>query len=67
MRGRYRIIEHEDCFGLHEVRYTSDGSISSYNSEAIFIWEKGGSIQTVLMQAAAGLPILQCANLPAKK
>jgi hypothetical protein len=66
MSWNYRIIEHEDRFGLHVVHYTKDGSLQSFRQEPAFVWDKGGSMEEVLemMKAAANRPVLQYADVP---
>ena len=39
MNWNYRIIEHEDRFGLHVVHYTEDGSPQSFRPEPAFVWD----------------------------
>ena len=55
MGWNYRIIEHEDRFGLHAVHYNEDGSLQSFRQEPAFVWNKDGSTEEVLemMKAAA--------------
>ena len=66
MNWNYRIIEHEDRFGLHVVHYTEDGSPQSFRQEPAFVWVKDGSMEDVLemMKAAANRPVLQYAEVP---
>ena len=61
MGWNYRIIEHEDRFGLHVVHYTEDGSPQSFRPELAFVWDKNGSMEEVLKmtKAAANRPVLQ--------
>ena len=66
MNWNYRIIEHEDRFGLHTVHYNEDGSPQSFRQEPAFVWDKDGSMEEVLemMKAAANRPVLQSAEVP---
>ena len=66
MNWNYRIIEHEDRFGLHVVHYTEDGSPQSFRPEPAFVWDKNGSMEEVLemTKAAANRPVLQYAEVP---
>ena len=61
MNWNYRIIEHEDRFGLHVVHYTEDGSPQSFRPVPAFVWDKNGSMEEVLKmtKAAANRPVLQ--------
>ena len=63
MNWNYRIIEHEDRFGLHAVHYNEDGSPQSFRQEPAFVWDKNGSMEEVLemTKAAANRPVLQYA------
>ena len=65
MGWNYRIIEHEDRFGLHVVHYTEDGSPQSFRQESAFVWDKDASMEEVLemTKAAANRPVLQYAEL----
>jgi len=47
MGWNYRIIEHEDRFGLHVVHYTEDGSPQSFRPVPAFVWDKNGSMEIV--------------------
>ena len=60
MNWNYRIIEHEDRFGLHVVHYTEDGSPQSFRPELAFVWDKNGSMEEVLemTKAAASREVL---------
>jgi hypothetical protein len=66
MNWNYRIIEHEDRFGLHAVHYNEDGSPQSFRQEPAFVWDKDGSMEEVLemMKAAANRPVLPSAEVP---
>ena len=66
MGWNYRIIEHEDRFGLHMVHYTEDGSLQSFRPEPAFVWNKDGSTEELveMMKAAAHRPVLQYAEVP---
>ena len=66
MNWNYRIIEHEDRFGLHAVHYNEDGSPQSFCQEPAFVWNKDASTEEVLemMKAAANRPVLQSAEVP---
>jgi len=65
MNWNYRIIEHEDSFGLHVVHYTEDGSPQSFRQESAFVWDKDASMEEVLemTEAAANRPVLQYAEV----
>jgi hypothetical protein len=66
MGWNYRIIEHEDRFGLHMVHYTEDGSLQSFRPEPAFVRDKNGSMEEVLemTKATANRPVLRYAELP---
>jgi hypothetical protein len=66
MSWNYRIIEHEDRFGLHAVHYNEDGSPQSFRQEPAYVWDKDASMEEVLemMKVTANRPVLRYADVP---
>jgi len=66
MRWNYRVVQHEDYWGLHEIYYNDNGDIEGYTEADVVGNDHDDLVKTIklMLKDATQTKLLQASDLP---